>query len=117
MLLKRLQKICLFSHKSFDTKSNIIRGNQATQHTAKEDAVLQKLVELICNSNWTSVKKDDKFSDMEKDELALFSKVLDELMVTNDIVLRETHIVVPRAMRQQILALTHQGHQGIVKTK
>ena len=45
------------------------------KQATKEDAVLQKLVELIRNGNWTSVKKDDTFSDMEKEELALFSRV------------------------------------------
>ena len=87
------------------------------KQATKEDAVLQKLMQLIRYGNWASVKKDEKFSATDKDELALFSKVRDELTVTNDIVLRGTRIVVPRTLRQQTLALAHQGHQGIVKTK
>jgi hypothetical protein len=54
---------------------------------------------------------------MEKNMLALFSKVRDEITVTNDIVFRGTRIVVPRTLRQRTLTLAHKGHQGIVKTK
>ena len=86
---------------------------QATEN----DPILQKLVELIGNGDWTSFKKDDKFSDAERNELALFSKIRDELTVTDNLVLRGPRIVVPNSLRYQTIALAHQGHQGIVKTK
>jgi hypothetical protein len=57
MLLKRLQK-----NMSTPKAMSLDDIKQAT----KEDAVLQKLVELIRNGNWASVQKDDKFSDIER---------------------------------------------------
>lgn len=52
-------------------------------------------------------------------ELRLFSRVQEELTVNeaDDLILRGTRIVIPSALRQRTLALAHEGHQGIVKTK
>ena len=43
--------------------------------------------------------------------------VKDELCVLAKIVLRGTRIVVPNALRGEVLRLAHEGHQGIVKIK
>ena len=43
--------------------------------------------------------------------------VKDELCVLGKIVLRGTRIVVLKALRGEVLRLTHEGHQGIVKMK
>ena len=44
---------------------------------------------------------------------------LHELSVvsTGDTILRDRRIVIPRSLRQQIIDIAHEGHQGIVKTK
>ena len=43
--------------------------------------------------------------------------VKDELCVLIKLVLRGTRIVVPKALRGEVLCLAHKGHQGIVKMK
>ena len=56
---------------------------------------------------------------VDERELKLFSRVKNELSVNSetDIVLRDTRIVVPTALREKALLLAHEGHQGLVKTK
>ena len=34
-----------------------------------------------------------------------------------DLLLRDTHIVIPSSLQQNVVDLAHMGHQGIVKTK
>ena len=57
--------------------------------------------------------------DADAKELKHFSKIKEELTVndTGDLILRRNRIVIPKALRKQTLALAHEGHQGIVKTK
>ena len=40
-----------------------------------------------------------------------------ELCVIGKVVLRGTRIVIPQSLRQQVLAIAHEGHVGIVATK
>ena len=40
-----------------------------------------------------------------------------ELSLLGKLILRGTRIVVPEKLRNQILDLDHEGHQGVVKTK
>lgn len=41
----------------------------------------------------------------------------DEVTVVGRLVMRGMHIVVPLSLRERVLELAHEGHQGIVKTK
>ena len=41
----------------------------------------------------------------------------DELAITDDLVLRDTRLVLPEPLHQQAIDLAHAGHQGIVRTK
>ena len=43
--------------------------------------------------------------------------VKDELSVLGKLVLRGTRIVIPKALRGEVLLLAHEGHQGIVQMK
>ena len=43
--------------------------------------------------------------------------VKNELCVIGKFVLRGTRIVIPQNLRKEVLALAHEGHQGIVKVK
>ena len=38
-------------------------------------------------------------------------------MFIGHVILRETIIVVPQALRKRVVSLVHEGHQGVVKTK
>ena len=47
-----------------------------------------------------------------------YYNVRDELTVIDDkILLRGTNVVIPASLINQVVALAHEGHQGIVKTK
>ena len=50
-------------------------------------------------------------------DLKPFSQVIDELLIYNGVILRGTRIVIPGELQKSTLNLTHQGHQGVVKTK
>ena len=43
--------------------------------------------------------------------------VKDELYVYRELLLRGTRIVVPRILRDLVMKIAHEGHQGVVKTK
>ena len=45
-----------------------------------------------------------------------FQKVKHELAITDDLVLRDTRLVLPEPLHQQAIDLAHAGHQGIVRT-
>ena len=43
--------------------------------------------------------------------------VKDELCVYGELLLRGTRIVVPSILRDRVMKIAHEGHQGVVKTK
>ena len=50
-------------------------------------------------------------------ELQLFYNVRDELVChTDNILLRNNLIVIPSALRSQVIAIAHEGHQGMSRT-
>ena len=79
------------------------------QATAK-DRVMQSLVDMI---------RTGKFEISGNRELAQFEKVKDELTVNDEanIIMRDNRIVMPTSLRGRVVALAHEGHQGLVKTK
>jgi len=50
-------------------------------------------------------------------QLKAYSRVKEELSVFEGVILRGNRIVIPQSLREQILKLAHETHQGIVKTK
>ena len=50
-------------------------------------------------------------------ECVKYIPVKEELCVIGKVVLRGTRIVIPQSLRQQVLAIAHEGHVGIVATK
>ena len=46
-----------------------------------------------------------------------FQSVHKYLSIKNDIILFQDKIVIPRALRKEMITLAHEGHQGIVRTK
>ena len=90
------------------------------QRATKQDKTLQCVSWLIRNQNWNKV--DDlptEYQEADQVELKSFRKVKDELTVSDqsDIILRNSQIVVPTALREKAISLAHEGHQGLVKTK
>jgi len=77
------------------------------QDATRADPTLQQLQRLIHDGRWT----DDSA------ELRPYKQVFTELSTCGDIILRGTQIVIPNSQQKHVIDLTHEGHQGIVKTK
>ena len=83
-----------------------------------EDATLQEAIRIIRGNRWHKIDEIEN-PDVDKDELKMLRNVKDELTVSsqNDVLLRNTRIVIPRKLRSNAISLAHIGHQGLVKTK
>ena len=91
------------------------------QSATKRDKTLQCVSWLIRNGEWHKIDNlPAEHQEANTTELKLFSKIKDELTVGEDgldIVLKSSRIVVPAELREKAIALAHEGHQGLVKTK
>ena len=47
----------------------------------------------------------------------VYRQVLSKLTTVGFVILRSCHIVIPSTLREQVLRLIHEGHQGITKCK
>ena len=65
----------------------------------------------------TIVKSCVRSGDWDRCTLPSYAQVKDELCVYGELLLRGTRIVVPKLLRDRVVRLAHEGHQGIVKTK
>ena len=70
--------------------------------------------EMQCLANAIKNRRIDKDN---QSELAPYKNIWKELSVHEDLVLRGHKIVVPPSLRAKAVALAHDGHQGIVKSK
>ena len=71
----------------------------------------EKDSELICVRHYV------KTGDWSKCKLPHYLGVKDELCVLGYLLLRGDRLVIPQSMRDDVLSLAQEGHQGIVKTK
>ena len=69
------------------------------------DDELETLRECIKTGNW------------ENSDCPGYKPIRDELCLFGNIVLRGTRIVVPKKLRERVIELGHEGHQGVVKMK
>ena len=75
----------------------------------QSDATLRKVIEVVRTGRW---------HDTDGVDISSFRGIRNELTVSdNDILLRDTRLVIPTALRSQVIQLAHKGHQGITKTK
>lgn len=81
--------------------------------TAKsQDSELQAVFKAVQSGQWFN-KKDPNHRYVKT-----YQKLRNEFSVTdNGILLRDTRIVIPKSLRQRTMAISHEGHQGIAKTK
>ena len=89
------------------------------EHTNK-DVTLTKLRNLIENNSWHTLDKpNENFKNCNLHELKIYRRILQELTVTSDqsMILRRNRIVIPAALRTRMIALAHENHLGIAKTK
>ena len=82
-----------------------IPPDQIRRETAN-DPVLQQIQAFLHSGKWN-----------RNPETTSYHSVRGELSVANGILLRGQRIVMPYTLRNQTLQLSHEGHQGIVKTK
>ena len=63
------------------------------------------------------VKNCVKSGNWQKCTIPSYAHVKDELCTYGEFLLRGTRIVVPKVLRDRVVRLAHEGHQGVVKTK
>ncbi|PIK51997.1 hypothetical protein BSL78_11109 [Apostichopus japonicus] len=73
------------------------------------DPVLQACIKAVEGNSWYSITP----------ELQCFKNVKNELSVAKDgkVLLCDHRIVIPSILRDRIITIAHQGHQGVVRTK
>ena len=88
------------------------------------DPTMQELAKLIRTQCWYLLKNSSYTENLRQvnvdvNELTLFRNVSMELTVNNDdnVILRNTRLVIPQVLRKRVLALSHIGHMGIEKVK
>ena len=76
---------------------------------ASNDSIYQIVLKAIHDNQWP-LHRDD--------ELSAYYRIRNELTVTDDdVILRGRRIIIPSSLRDHVINLAHEGHQGIVKTK
>ena len=80
---------------------------QGVKDATAADETLHHLARVIATQKWHEAGKD----------VSQYQQIKQELSVSNGVILRGTHIIVPEKLRGRMIMLAHSGHQGIVKTK
>ena len=90
------------------------------QEATAQDITMQCLANLIRTQSWRNIEElPEQFRGADRAELNRFKQVQHELTVNHEtnIILRDSRIVVPAALRDKAVSIAHEGHQGLVKTK
>ena len=74
------------------------------------DPVLLEVIDIAQNGNGES-----RYT--KKEDLGPYKLARSELSVANGVLLRGSRIVVPKALQRRVVNISHEVHQGIVKTK
>ena len=84
-----------------------------------DDPTLQAVIQMTRDDRWFEIGKYDGQSGVDNDELLVYRSVKEEITLNDsgDMVIRNDKLVIPRNLRQQVLSLAHEGHQGVHKTK
>ena len=77
---------------------------QEIESASAEDKELQAVRNCLVSGNWEKCPRP-------------FVMVRNELTFIGQVILRGTRIVIPKVLRQRVVELAHEGHQGIVKMK
>ncbi|XP_064631680.1 uncharacterized protein K02A2.6-like [Lineus longissimus] len=75
------------------------------REASRSDQVIQKLHTALQTNSWK-----DK-------DLIPYKPIRAELLSHDDMILRQTRLLIPEKLQQKAIDLAHIGHQGIVKTK
>ena len=86
--------------------------DEILSETAK-DKDLQTVIHSIKSESWNK-----SYSNKTLDT---FSRCKNKLTVVNlkngQVLLHETKLVIPTSLQNKVIAIAHEGHQGIVRTK
>ena len=81
------------------------------------DKTLMKAIEFTRSGRWHDLASVNQ-PDIDIRELQEYRNVKDDFTCYNDIVLlREKRIVVPATLRDHVVSIAHEGHQGVSRTK
>ena len=71
----------------------------------------------IKNNSWPTI--ETQVLDCDKDAFKNIKLIKDKLSINSDenVLLRGTRLVIPKALQKRIVYIAHEGHQGMVKTK
>ena len=78
---------------------------EEVKNATKKDKTLKSLMLAIPTGHW------------EDPEISNFTRYREELSVHDGLVLPGNRLVVPETLQQIVVAIAHQSHQGIIKTK
>ena len=99
-----------FVNTVFGNSDNPVITHQELAAASMNDTTLSKVSKMIVDG-WPASK-------CVSDDSKPYYSVRDELSVTSDnTVVRGERVIVPSALRQQVLQLAHEGHPGIVRMK
>ena len=79
------------------------------------DPTLQAVTSAVKTGKWYETKENDVVN--EDFDILHRDRDLLTLLSSEDLILRGPRIVIPMSLRERIVGLAHEGHQGIVKTK
>ena len=81
------------------------------ERETKTDPVLSKIFHLLKEG------KLNKRSLNQDPDLKPYAKISDEFSLIRNIIVRGDRVVIPKSLINRVIRLSHEGHQGIVKTK
>ncbi|XP_037136291.1 uncharacterized protein K02A2.6-like [Syngnathus acus] len=90
---------------------------EEVKRETRGDPLLQHVVRIIHSGNWDGLR--DNATQFDQSTLRTFYNIREELTTVDggSLVLKGTRLVMPVTLQSRALALAHEGHQGIVKTK
>ena len=88
------------------------------KHETAKDATLQAVIRLVQTNKWHAIAQY-RGTEVSYECLLSFSKVRDNLTVNEsaDLVMTDYQIVIHSTLQKRVVDLTHEGHQGMSKTK
>ena len=97
-----------------------------TQHDVPKAMTLDEIVKETTKDNCLqtviqNVKRDSWDKSYSNKTLDTFSRCKNELTVVSlengEVLLHDTKLVIPAKLQNKVIAIAHEGHQGIVRTK
>ena len=78
------------------------------QQATASDSVFKKLINGL---------ETDTIDCVNESDLRQFKHVIGELSIEDGVVMRGSRIVIPTKLQKRAVAIAHEGHHGLVKTK